>query len=66
VGGLSSPSLYAACGNQPLSSYNYVGQAQSFQPITRIFASLRQHISLSLSFNVFVVDMVTASQDIKF
>lgn len=66
MGGLPSPSLYVACGNQQLSSYTYVGQAQVFQPITRIFASLRPHISFSISFNIFIVDLPSPSQTIKF
>lgn len=66
VNGLPSLSQYVACGNQPLSSYSYVGPALAYQPITRIFTNLRAHLSLSFSFNVFVVDASYTSRNTKF
>jgi hypothetical protein len=66
VNGLPSPSQYVSCGDQPLSSYTYVGPALAYQPVTRIFANLRPHLSLSLSFNVFAVDTDYTSRNTKF
>lgn len=56
VGGLPSPSQFVPCGNQPVTAYTYIGPAVAFQPVSRIYANLRPHQALSLSFNVFVVD----------
>lgn len=66
VGGLPNPSLYVPCGNQPLSSYSYVGQAQPYQPITRIFATLPPHLALSLSFNLLIIDLTTSPANAQF
>jgi hypothetical protein len=66
VGGLPNPSLYVPCGSQTLSSYSYVGQAQPFQPVTRIFATMPDHLSFSISFNVFVVDLAQPTVNAQF
>lgn len=65
VSGLSSPSQYTPCGLPP-SSYTYIGPAPPFQPVTRIYSTLPFHLGLSLSFNIFAVDVPYTTRTSKF
>ena len=65
VGGRPSPSQYVPCG-RGLSAYTYIGPIAPFEPVTRIFANMEQHLSFSISFNIFGVDFPLASRNSKF
>jgi hypothetical protein len=47
-------------------TYSVVGPAQSGDAITRMFALLPLHYSISLTFNIFVIDQATPTRSSLF